>query len=135
MSFCVISCFSEEKKGIKYVFLVVNMMLFLGIFRICINQMVFKGDYCLRTVAPMITNADNEFLLTPCTDIEIKDAPFSMHPDGLNPAFFIDIGILWARNKISVFSISIGSETISVGQKIIKKSEKSLKYKKFPIFR
>ena len=49
---------------------------------------------CTDVISPMISNDDNAFLTTPFTEMEIKEAVFSMHPDkspgpdGINPAFF-----------------------------------------------
>ena len=66
----------------------------LGYFQNLYKSDAAKSDYCLSTIVLVITDADNEFLLAPYTDIEIEDALFSMHPDkspgpyGLNPAFF-----------------------------------------------
>ena len=51
----------------------------------------------------MISNDDNAFLTTPSTEMEIKEALFSMHPDkspgpdGMNPAFFNGFGMLSAK--------------------------------------
>ena len=49
---------------------------------------------CTDVITPMILNDDNAFLTASFTEMEIKEAVFSMHPDkspgpdGMNPAFF-----------------------------------------------
>ena len=49
---------------------------------------------CTDVITSMISNDDNSFLTAPFTEMEIKEAVFSMHPDkspgpdGIYPAFF-----------------------------------------------
>ena len=53
-----------------------------------------SGNGCLEAITPLISVADNAFLIAPFSEVDIKEALFSMHPnkspepDGMNPAFF-----------------------------------------------
>ena len=66
---------------------------------------------CIDVISPTISNDDNAFLTAPFTEMEIKEAVFSMHPDkspgpdGMNIAFFSTVlacsrqGYLWSLLK------------------------------------
>lgn len=76
-----------------------NLVDFKSIVRDYFLEMYTAGsdpnyDVVLAHVKPLVTNDENEFLLSQFDILEFKDAVFSMHPDkspgldGLNPAFF-----------------------------------------------
>lgn len=61
------------------------------------------GDLVLNCVETKVSQEYNELLMVPFDASDVKDALFSMHPDkssgpdGMNPIFIKNFGILWVR--------------------------------------